>query len=172
MAATAGMLWRRFSMRSSAMTRDSTPGSRSTSTIDRRSPPGTMSGSRRRSCSRHPMATSWTALSEHRAGHCYAVCSTLGRCLPRLASRVDRGAYRTRPGGRREVMRATSCRRSADDDLAEYLALHEVPIGLRRLVEAEDAIDHRAQLRGGDGPIHGLEARPAADEDPANGRQA
>src|SRR5262245_56964610 len=72
----------------------------------------------------------------------------------------------------RAAPRAESCRCPLDHNLAEHLALHEILKRRQGFLESEDAIDHGTQPRGGDRAIHGLEARPAAHEDPANGRQA
>ena len=51
-----------------------------------------------------------------------------------------------------------------DHDLAEVVGRFQVRVGLARLIEAEDLVDRRPNLRGGDEPIQILEHRPAADE--------
>src|SRR5882724_5309205 len=51
-----------------------------------------------------------------------------------------------------------------DHDLAEVIGRFQVRVGLARLIEAEDPVDRRPNLRGGDEPIQILEHRAAADE--------
>lgn len=52
-----------------------------------------------------------------------------------------------------------------DDELAEMAAGFEMPVGFPCLGERKDAVDHRAQLLQGNGPVHCLEIGAAADAD-------
>src|SRR5262245_937539 len=72
------------------------------------------------------------------------------------------------PGRPSVVPPAGSCRCPLDDDLPEQLASHEILVCLARLLEGEEPVDDRSQPRRNDGPVHGLEARPAPHEHTAN----